>query len=116
MAQGERAVGHRSNTLSSCNVVFVFLDRSPLLRQLAVKSVWCRHCYEHRSAGGSWEEPVSTVRNAPLRRSQRLNSTLDTSSVVASRQTINVFGAPISASSVAAWAGVTASVQLLSWN
>lgn len=32
---------------------------------------------EHRSAGGSWEEPVSTVRNAPLRRSQRLNSTLD---------------------------------------
>ncbi|XP_049873835.1 rho guanine nucleotide exchange factor 10 isoform X2 [Pectinophora gossypiella] len=33
--------------------------------------------YEHRSAGGSWEEPVSAVRNAPLRRSQRLNSTLD---------------------------------------
>ncbi|XP_072949211.1 rho guanine nucleotide exchange factor 10-like protein isoform X3 [Epargyreus clarus] len=35
---------------------------------------------EHRSAGGSWEEPVSAVRNAPLRRSQRLNSTLDSSS------------------------------------
>lgn len=33
---------------------------------------------EHRSAGGSWEEPVNAVRNAPLRRSQRLNSTLDT--------------------------------------
>ncbi|XP_026327745.1 rho guanine nucleotide exchange factor 10 isoform X2 [Hyposmocoma kahamanoa] len=33
--------------------------------------------YEHRSAGGSWEEPVSAVRNIPLRRSQRLNSTLD---------------------------------------
>ncbi|KAF9801230.1 hypothetical protein SFRURICE_014248, partial [Spodoptera frugiperda] len=33
--------------------------------------------YEHRSAGGSWEEPVSAVRNTPLRRSQRLNSTLD---------------------------------------
>ncbi|XP_026327744.1 rho guanine nucleotide exchange factor 10 isoform X1 [Hyposmocoma kahamanoa] len=32
---------------------------------------------EHRSAGGSWEEPVSAVRNIPLRRSQRLNSTLD---------------------------------------
>ncbi|KAH9644859.1 hypothetical protein HF086_007947 [Spodoptera exigua] len=32
---------------------------------------------EHRSAGGSWEEPVSAVRNTPLRRSQRLNSTLD---------------------------------------
>ncbi|GBP36970.1 hypothetical protein EVAR_96963_1 [Eumeta japonica] len=32
---------------------------------------------EHRSAGGSWEEPVSAVRNAPLRRSQRLNNTLD---------------------------------------
>ncbi|XP_037970854.2 rho guanine nucleotide exchange factor 10 isoform X3 [Plutella xylostella] len=45
--------------------------------------------YEHRSAGGSWEEPVSTVRNAPLRRSQRLNSTLDTRSTGQLRNTLS---------------------------
>ncbi|XP_037970851.2 rho guanine nucleotide exchange factor 10 isoform X1 [Plutella xylostella] len=44
---------------------------------------------EHRSAGGSWEEPVSTVRNAPLRRSQRLNSTLDTRSTGQLRNTLS---------------------------
>ncbi|KAG6443755.1 rho guanine nucleotide exchange factor 10 isoform X3 [Manduca sexta] len=45
--------------------------------------------YEHRSAGGSWEEPVSAVRNAPLRRSQRLNSTLDSRSSGQLRNTLS---------------------------
>lgn len=45
--------------------------------------------YEHRSAGGSWEEPVSAVRNAPLRRSQRLNSTLDSRSNGQLRNTLS---------------------------
>ncbi|CAH0669572.1 unnamed protein product [Chilo suppressalis] len=45
--------------------------------------------YEHRSAGGSWEEPVSAVRNAPLRRSQRLNSTLDSRSTGQLRNTLS---------------------------
>ncbi|XP_045498030.1 rho guanine nucleotide exchange factor 10 isoform X1 [Colias croceus] len=44
---------------------------------------------EHRSAGGSWEEPVSAVRNAPLRRSQRLNSTLDSRSTGQLRNTLS---------------------------
>ncbi|XP_063536421.1 rho guanine nucleotide exchange factor 10 [Cydia strobilella] len=44
---------------------------------------------EHRSAGGSWEEPVSAVRNAPLRRSQRLNSTLDSRSSGQLRNTLS---------------------------
>ncbi|KAJ8722073.1 hypothetical protein PYW08_004475 [Mythimna loreyi] len=45
--------------------------------------------YEHRSAGGSWEEPVSAVRNTPLRRSQRLNSTLDSRSSGQLRNTLS---------------------------
>ncbi|XP_064072660.1 rho guanine nucleotide exchange factor 10 isoform X4 [Vanessa tameamea] len=44
---------------------------------------------EHRSAGGSWEEPVSAVRNTPLRRSQRLNSTLDSRSSGQLRNTLS---------------------------
>ncbi|CAG5046123.1 unnamed protein product [Parnassius apollo] len=44
---------------------------------------------EHRSAGGSWEEPVSAVRNTPLRRSQRLNSTLDSRSTGQLRNTLS---------------------------
>ncbi|XP_050558884.1 rho guanine nucleotide exchange factor 10-like protein isoform X1 [Spodoptera frugiperda] len=44
---------------------------------------------EHRSAGGSWEEPVSAVRNTPLRRSQRLNSTLDSRSTGQLRSTLS---------------------------
>ncbi|XP_068633048.1 rho guanine nucleotide exchange factor 10 isoform X2 [Battus philenor] len=45
--------------------------------------------YEHRSAGGSWEEPVSAMRNTPLRRSQRLNSTLDSRSSGQLRNTLS---------------------------
>ncbi|CAB3221955.1 unnamed protein product [Arctia plantaginis] len=45
--------------------------------------------YEHRTAGGSWEEPVSAVRNTPLRRSQRLNSTLDSRSSGQLRNTLS---------------------------
>lgn len=45
--------------------------------------------YEHRSAGGSWEEPVSTVRNTTFRRSQRLNSTLDSRTSGQFRNTIS---------------------------
>ncbi|XP_041978978.1 rho guanine nucleotide exchange factor 10 isoform X3 [Aricia agestis] len=44
---------------------------------------------EHRSAGSSWEEPVSAVRNTPLRRSQRLNSTLDSRSSGQLRNTLS---------------------------
>ncbi|XP_053609113.1 rho guanine nucleotide exchange factor 10-like protein isoform X2 [Plodia interpunctella] len=44
---------------------------------------------EHRTAGGSWEEPVSSVRNTPLRRSQRLNSTLDHRSTGQLRNTLS---------------------------
>lgn len=50
---------------------------------------------EHRSAGGSWEEPLSAVRNAPLRRSQRLNSTLD-SRLVNTIDPIFLFSAAVS--------------------
>ncbi|XP_041978977.1 rho guanine nucleotide exchange factor 10 isoform X2 [Aricia agestis] len=59
-----------------CTLVIVVnrVTLCPVLEEVVIQKD------EHRSAGSSWEEPVSAVRNTPLRRSQRLNSTLDSSS------------------------------------
>ncbi|XP_073955808.1 rho guanine nucleotide exchange factor 10 isoform X1 [Choristoneura fumiferana] len=63
--------------------------RSDKITKIKYKLIKKHKTNEHRSAGGSWEEPVSAVRNAPLRRSQRLNSTLDSRSSGQLRNTLS---------------------------
>ncbi|XP_063383963.1 rho guanine nucleotide exchange factor 10 isoform X2 [Cydia fagiglandana] len=63
--------------------------KSDKLSKIKHKLIKKHKINEHRSAGGSWEEPVSAVRNAPLRRSQRLNSTLDSRSSGQLRNTLS---------------------------